>query len=66
MADFWKRLIGRLNEAAVQRAEAREVETASERHFETEGLEGLVADLVIEERLGGRDPMRLLDSQFKA
>ena len=66
MAGLWKRLMARLNEAAVQRAEARELETASERRFEAEGVEGLAADRLIEERLGGRDPMRLLNDQFKA
>lgn len=65
MAGFWKRLMVRLNEAAIQRAEARELETASERRFEAEGVEGLAADQVIEERLGGRDPMRLLEHEFE-
>jgi hypothetical protein len=66
MAGFWKRLMRRLNEVAIQRAEARELETASERRFEAEGVEGLAADQLIEERLGGRDPRRLLDRGFKA
>jgi len=65
-ARFWKRLMARVSEAAIQRAEARELETASERRFEAEGVEGLAVDLLIEERLGGRDPLRLLDDQFKA
>jgi len=66
MVGLWERLMARLKEAAIQRVEARELETASERRFEAEGVEGLAADRVIEERLGGRDPLRLLDDQFKA
>lgn len=65
MTGFWKRLMARRNEGAIQRAEERELETASERRFETEGVEGLAADLVIEERFGGRDPMRLLNNRFE-
>jgi hypothetical protein len=66
MAGFWKRLMGRRNQAAIQRAEAKKLETASERRFAAEGVDGLAADKLIEERLGGRDPMRLVDDQFKA
>jgi hypothetical protein len=66
MAGFWKRLTGRLRETAIRRAEERELESASERRFEAEGVEGLAADRLIEEHFGGRDPMRLLDDQFKA
>ena len=66
MAGFWRRFMARLNEGAIQRAEDRELETASERRFEAEGVEGLAADQLIEERLGGRDPMRLLNDRFGA
>jgi hypothetical protein len=61
MSGFWKRLMGRRDEAARERAEAEAFETPSERRFSEEGIEGIAADEVVEERLGGTDPGHLVD-----
>ncbi|HEY2777310.1 MAG TPA: hypothetical protein VGI77_05360 [Gaiellaceae bacterium] len=62
---FWKKLMGRRDAAAAHRAEDAQVETESERHIVDEGVEGLAADARVEERLGGVDPNRLVDDEFK-
>lgn len=62
---FWKKLMGRRDAAAAHRAEDAQVETPSERRVAEEGVEGRAADEVVEERLGGVDPNRLVDDEFK-
>lgn len=53
--------MGRGDEAARERAQAEALESPSERRFSEEGIEGITADEVVEERLGGTDPGRLVD-----
>jgi hypothetical protein len=65
MTDFWKKLMGRRADAAHHRAEEAGVETPAERHVADEGVEGLAADEAVEEHLGGVDPERLVDDEFK-
>jgi hypothetical protein len=65
MSTFWKRLLGRREEAAEGRAEIRQVETPEERRLSHEGPEGIAADEVVEERLGGVDVKPLVDDEFK-
>jgi hypothetical protein len=65
MSTFWKRLLGRRDEAAEGRAEIRQVETPAERKLSHEGPEGIAADAVVEERLGGVDLKPLVDDEFK-
>ena len=60
---FWKRLTGRGASAAEPRTEG--TETASERQLAAEGVEGRAADELVEEQLGGVDPNRLDDDEFK-
>jgi hypothetical protein len=62
---FWKKLMGRRDAGADRRSEDAQVETPSERAFAAEGVEGLAADELVEERLGGVDPNRLVDDEFK-
>jgi hypothetical protein len=62
---FWKKLMGRREAAAEHRAEEEQYETPAERRFQAEGVDGLAADEVVEERLGGVDPNRLVDDEFK-
>ena len=62
---FWKKLVGRRDAAAARRAERVQTETASERRFAAEGVEGRAADELVEEQLGGVDPNRLVDDEFK-
>lgn len=65
MTDFWKKLMGRRADAAHHRAEEASNETPAERRIAAEGVEGMAADEVVEERLGGADPERLVDDEFK-
>ncbi len=65
MPAFWKRLMARRDDAAIRHAEQQQLESPSERHFAAEGVEGTAADEVVEERLGGVDPERLIDDEFK-
>jgi hypothetical protein len=65
MSGFWKRLMGRREEAAQERAEAEAYETPAERRFSEESIDSIAADEVVEERLGGTDPQRLVDDEFK-
>ena len=65
MTSFWRRLTGRRDEASVRHAERQGVETPAERRFVSEGVEGVAADEVVEERLGGANPQRLVDDEFK-
>lgn len=60
---FWKKLLGRSASAAEIQAEG--TETPSERRIATEGVEGRAADELVEEQLGGIDPNRLVDDEFK-
>jgi hypothetical protein len=65
MTGFWKRLMGRRDDAAIHRAEEAQLESPSERHSAAEGVEGMAADEVVEERLGGVDPERLVDDDLE-
>jgi hypothetical protein len=62
---FWKKLVGRSKAQAEHRAEEAELETPAERRFAAEGVDGVAADEVVEERLGGVDPNRIVDDEFK-
>jgi hypothetical protein len=62
---FWKKLMGRSDAQAEHRAEEAQLETPAERQFAAEGVDGVAADEVVEERLGGVDPNRLVDDEFK-
>ena len=62
---FWKRLIGRSEARAEDRAEKAQTETPAEQRLAHEGVDGIAADEVVEERLGGTDPERLVDDEFK-
>jgi hypothetical protein len=62
---LWKKLMGRREKAAARDAEAAQFETPAERREAAEGVEGVAADEVVEERLGGVDPDRLVDDEFK-
>lgn len=57
--------MGRREDTAARRAEGAQTETASERRIATEGVDGRAADEVVEEQLGGVDPNRLVDDEFK-
>jgi len=65
MMSFWKRLMGGRAAAATRHAEEEQVESPAERRIAAEGVEGLAADGIVEERLGGADPERLVDDEFK-
>lgn len=62
---LWKKLMGRRDAAAARRAEGARTETASERRVAAEGVDGRAADEIVEEQLGGVDPNRLVDDEFK-
>jgi hypothetical protein len=62
---LWKKLMGRRDAAAAHDAESAQFETQAERRETAEGVEGVAADEVVEERLGGVDPDRLVDDEFK-
>ena len=62
---FWKKLMGRRDAADARGAEATQFESRAERRFTDEGVEGVAADEISEERLGGVDPTRLVDDEFK-
>jgi hypothetical protein len=62
---FWKKLMGRRDAAAEHRAAEAATETPSERRLTGEGVEGRAADELVEEQLGGVDPNRLVDDEFK-
>ena len=62
---FWKKLLGRREARAEERAEDAQFETPAERRFAAEGVEGLKADEAAQEHLGGADPDPLVDDEFK-
>ncbi|MGZ4292061.1 MAG: hypothetical protein ACXVQQ_05650 [Gaiellaceae bacterium] len=62
---LWKKLMGRGKDRAEHRAEEAQFETAAERRVAAEGVDGLAADEVVEERLGGVDPDGVVDDEFK-
>jgi hypothetical protein len=62
---FWKKLMGRRDADAVRRAEEAQVETPAERRVAADGVEGMAADEVAEERLGGVDLDPLVDDEFE-
>jgi hypothetical protein len=64
MTGFWKRLMGRRDQAALEQATDEQFETPAERHLEAEGVDGVAADELVEERLGG-EAERLVDDEFK-
>ena len=57
--------MNRRDQAASERSADAQFETASERHRAVEGVEGVAADEVVDERLGGTDYERLVDDEFK-
>ena len=63
--DFWKKFMGRRDAAAVRRAEEAQVESPAERRESTEGIDGVAADEFVQQELGGVDPNRLVDDEFK-
>jgi len=62
---FWKRLTGRQRVRAERRDEEAQFETSAERRLAAEGVDAVAADEVVEEQLGGVDPNRLVDDEFK-
>jgi len=65
MSSLWKRLMGKRDETASGRSAEEQHESVEERRLSDEGVEGVAADEVVEERLGGVDPERLVDDEFK-
>jgi hypothetical protein len=64
MTGFWKRLMGRRDADANERAAEAQLESPAERDLAAEGVDGVAADELVEERLGG-DAERLVDDEFK-
>ena len=62
---FWKKLTGRHRVRAERRDEEAQFETSAERRLAAEGVDAVAADEVVEEQLGGVDPNRLVDDEFK-
>jgi hypothetical protein len=62
---FWKRLTGRHRVRAERRDEEAQLETSAERRLTAEGVDAVAADEVVEEQLGGVNPNRLVDDEFK-
>jgi hypothetical protein len=62
---FLKKLLGRRDEDAARHAEDSQFETPAEQRIASQGVDGIAADEVVEERLGGVDPNRLVDDEFK-
>jgi hypothetical protein len=64
LAGLWNRLVGARGTSRAEREAARESpESPAERRHGRERFEDGQSDLVIEERLGGIDPGRLLDDE---
>jgi len=61
---FWKRWLGRRDDATRREAEEAQVESPAEQRIAQEGVEGTAADETVEEHLGGVDPKRLVDDEF--
>jgi hypothetical protein len=61
---FWKRLMGRGDDAARRHAEESEIESPREQRTAAEGVDGIAADENVAEHLGGVDPKRLVDDEF--
>ena len=62
---IWKKLKGRSRAKAEHRSEEVQFETPAERRFAAEGVDAVAADEVVEEQLGGVNPDRLIDDEFK-
>jgi hypothetical protein len=62
---IWKKLKGRSRTQAEHRSEEAQFETPAERRFAAEGVDAVAADEVVEEQLGGVNPDRLVDDEFK-
>jgi hypothetical protein len=62
---LWQRLTSWSRARAEHREEQAEQESPAERRFAAEGVDGLAADEAVQERLGGVDPDRLVDDEFK-
>jgi hypothetical protein len=58
---LWNRLLGRRTADTIKHETELEQMSPEERHFAEERFEDRQADEVIEERLGGINPTRLLD-----
>jgi hypothetical protein len=63
---WWKKLMERRAAAAALHAERARTETSAERRAAAEGVDGRAADELVEEQLGGVDPNRLVDDEFKS
>jgi hypothetical protein len=57
---FWKKLMGRLSPG-----DDSQTETQAERDLAHEGVDGVAADEFVEQQLGGADPTKLVDDEFK-
>ena len=62
---IWKKLMGRRDAAARQHAQDIQAETPAERRLAAEGVDGVAADELVEEQLGGVESTRLVDDEFK-
>ena len=62
---FWKKLMGRRDEAAIHHAEDEQFDSSAERQVAEKGVEGLAADQVVDMRFGGTDPIKMVDDEFK-
>jgi hypothetical protein len=63
--NFWKKFMGRRDAAAARHAEEAQVESPAERRESAEGVDGVAADEFVQQGLGGVDPDRLVDDEFK-
>jgi len=57
--------MGRRRVQSEHRVEEAQFETPAERRFAAEGVDAVAADEVAQEQLGGVDPTRLVDDEFK-
>ena len=64
MTGFWRKLMNRRDREAFEQATDAQFETPAERHLVAEGVDGLAADELVEDRLGG-EYEKLVDDEFK-
>ena len=64
MTGFWKKLMGRGDADAIERDDEEQHGSPAEMYLASEGVEGLSADELVEDRLGG-EPQQLVDDEFK-
>ncbi|HEY2327770.1 MAG TPA: hypothetical protein VGH52_09825 [Gaiellaceae bacterium] len=63
--NLWQKWMAKLVGNAQKRAEAEQFDTPAERRIAEEGIVGIAEDERVQERLGGTDPNRLIDDEFK-